>query len=65
VPVVLLLDIEDMIIGLESLAVAKPKSAKHARPAGVINMLSWSEIRETDALKTRKFGRSRLSGLRA
>jgi hypothetical protein len=40
VPAIPLVDMEDIVIGLESLAVAKPKSAKQARRVGVINMLT-------------------------
>jgi hypothetical protein len=43
VPVVLVLDIDDMIIGLESLAVASPKSARQALPAGVTKILTYVE----------------------
>ena len=41
VPTIPLVDMEGIVIGLESLAVAKPKSAKQALRVGVINMLSW------------------------
>jgi hypothetical protein len=41
VPTIPLVDMEGIVIGLESLAVAKPKSAKQALHVGVINMLSW------------------------